>query len=130
MVSASHLGLIRTRACVYVGGCPYTCERMCECVSTDIRVRAHICAVLRVHMHTRRLYTDVQVCTRLRVCVCKYMFIHSFWPSQENSVLLVLSLCDPLDCSPPGSSVPGIFKAGVLQWVAISFSRGSFQPRD
>ena len=63
---ASHLGLIRTCACVYVDGCPYMCERMCECVSTDIRVRAHICAVLHVHTHTR-LYADVQVCTCLRV---------------------------------------------------------------
>ena len=66
VVSASHLGLIRTCACVYVDGCPYMCERMCECVSTDIRVRVHICAVLHVHTHTR-LYADVQVCTCLRV---------------------------------------------------------------
>ena len=37
-------------------------------------------------------------------------------------------LCDPMDCSPPGSSVHGILQAGTLDWVAISFSRGSFQP--
>ena len=35
-----------------------------------------------------------------------------------------------MDCSPPGSSVHGIFQARILEWVAISFSRGSFQPRD
>ena len=40
------------------------------------------------------------------------------------------TLCDPMDCSPPGSSVHGIFQARVLEWVAISFSRGSSQPRD
>ena len=34
-----------------------------------------------------------------------------------------LTLCDPMDCSPPGSSVPGILQARVLEWVAISFSR-------
>ena len=34
-----------------------------------------------------------------------------------------------MDCSPPGSSIHGIFQAGVLEWVAISFSRGSSQPR-
>ena len=34
------------------------------------------------------------------------------------------------DCSPPGSSVPGISQARVLEWVAISFSRGSSWPRD
>ena len=36
-------------------------------------------------------------------------------------------LCDPTDCSLPGSSVHGTFQAGVLEWVAISFSRGSSQ---
>ena len=41
-----------------------------------------------------------------------------------------LTLCDPMDCSLPGSSVHGIFQATVLEWIAISFSRGSSQPRD
>ena len=40
------------------------------------------------------------------------------------------TFCDPVDCSLPGSSVHGIFQARVLQWVAISFSTGSSQPRD
>ena len=40
------------------------------------------------------------------------------------------TLCDPKDCSLPRSSVHGIFQARVLEWVAISFSRGSSQPRD
>ena len=43
---------------------------------------------------------------------------------------LFLTLCDPLDCSPPGSSVHGILQARILEWVAISSSRGSSQPRD
>ena len=37
---------------------------------------------------------------------------------------------DPVDCSPPGSSVHGISQARILEWVAISFSRGSSGPRD
>ena len=40
------------------------------------------------------------------------------------------TLCNPVDCSPPGSSVNGISQARILEWVAISFSRGSFQLRD
>ena len=40
------------------------------------------------------------------------------------------TLCDPVDCSPPGSSVHGILQAKILEWVAISFSRGSSHPRD
>ena len=39
-------------------------------------------------------------------------------------------LCNPIDCSLPGSSVHGIFQARILEQVAISFSMGSFQPRD
>ena len=41
-----------------------------------------------------------------------------------------LTLCNPMDRSPPGSSVHGIFQARIWYWVAISFSRGSSQPRD
>ena len=41
-----------------------------------------------------------------------------------------LTLCDPTDCSPPGPSVHGIFQARTLEWVAISFPRGSSQLRD
>ena len=37
-----------------------------------------------------------------------------------------LTLCNPMDCSPPGSSVHEIFQARILEWVAISFSRGIF----
>ena len=40
------------------------------------------------------------------------------------------SLCNPMDCSLPGSSVHGLFQASVLECIAISFSRGSSQPRD
>ena len=40
------------------------------------------------------------------------------------------TLCNPMDCSPPGFSVRGIFQARLLDWVAISSSRGSSQPRD
>ena len=40
------------------------------------------------------------------------------------------TLCDPIDCSLPGSSVHGILQARILEWVAIPFSGGSFQPRD
>ena len=39
------------------------------------------------------------------------------------------TLCDPIDCSPPGSSVHEILQAILLEWVAIPLSRGSSQPR-
>ena len=43
---------------------------------------------------------------------------------------LVWLFCDPVNCSPPGSTVHGISQARILEWVATSFSRGSSQPRD
>ena len=41
-----------------------------------------------------------------------------------------LTLCEPLDCSPPGSSVHGILQTRILEWVAMPSSRGSSWPRD
>ena len=40
------------------------------------------------------------------------------------------ALCNPMDCSPPRSSVHGILQARILEWVAMPSSRGSSQPRD
>ena len=57
------------------------------------------------------IYTDLSVIA----CVC------------AQSCLI---FCDPMDCRSPGSSVHGISQAGILEWVAISFSRGSSWPRD
>ena len=56
----------------------------------------------------------------LLFCVCKLYSVAWSCPA----------LCDPMDCSPPGSSVRGILQARRLEWVAISSSRGSSRPRD
>ena len=42
----------------------------------------------------------------------------------------VLTFCHPVDYNPPGSSVRGIFQVRILEWVALSYPRGSSQPRD
>ena len=47
-----------------------------------------------------------------------------------KSLQLCLTLCDPIDGSPPGSPFPGILQARILEWFAISFSRRSSWPRD
>ena len=52
---------------------------------------------------------------------------------KESEMLVAqscLTLCNPMDCSPPGSSVLGILQAGILEWVAIPFSKGSSRLRD
>ena len=50
--------------------------------------------------------------------------------SESEIAQSCLTLRDPVDCSPPGSSVHRILQARILEWVAISFSRGSSRPRD
>ena len=55
-----------------------------------------------------------------RVCVCVCVLVTE----------LYLTLCDPMDCSPPGSSIHGTLQVRILEWVAIPFSRGSSWPRD
>ena len=52
------------------------------------------------------------------VCVCAKL------------LQLCVTVCDPVDCSPPGSSVHRILQAKILEWVAIHFSRGSSLPKD
>ena len=63
----------------------------------------------------RKAMTNLWVC--VCVCVCE---VAQSCPT----------LCNPVDCSPPDSSVHRILQARILEWVAISFSRGSSQPRD
>ena len=71
-----------------------------------------------------------------------YIVIQDLWPVESTNVgtsvgsvcVLVaqscLTLCDPMDWSPPGSSVQGILQAKILEWVVIPFSRRSSLPRD
>ena len=64
--------------------------------------------------------TCVCLCVCMCVCVCGCV-----WVSQSGP-----TLCDPMDCSLPGSPLHGILQERVPDWFAISFSRGSFWPRD
>ena len=78
-----------------------------------------ICLAMRgtwVPYLVRKLGSHRCVC----VCVCVW----------ERESLSGPTLCNPVDCSLPGSSVHGILQARVPEWFAISFSRGSFWPRD
>ena len=62
-----------------------------------------------------------------------FIYLNSSWVMDivsAQSLQWCLTLCDPMDYSPPGSSVHGISQARILEWVTISFSRGSSQLRD
>ena len=66
----------------------------------------------------RVLFTQGEFLWSNNICVC--VLVAQLDPT----------LCNPVDCSPPGSSVHGIPQARILEWVAIPFSRGSSWPRD
>ena len=91
---------------------------MCVCVC--VCVRAHECRCACMHV-----LGIVCVC----VCVCVRTRTRRF-ACMHVRVLSCVRLCNPMDCSPPGSSVHGTLQVRILEGVAISFSRGSFQPRD
>ena len=63
----------------------------------------------------------VCMCMAMHMCVCVCVCVFSCSVLSDS--------CDPMDCSPPGSSVHGILQARILEWVVISFSRGSSQSR-
>ena len=63
------------------------------------------------------VYSMVWICVCVCVCVC-------------SVVQSCLTLCDLMDCNPPGSSVGGISQARILEWTPIHFSRESFRPKD
>ena len=58
------------------------------------------------------------------LCVCSVAHLRAC-----KSLKLCPTLCGPVDCSLPGSSAHGIFQARILEWVAISYSGGSFGPK-
>ena len=67
----------------------------------------------------------------------RWQFLRYIWSPLSYRVICCClvakscpTLCDSMDCSPPGSSLHGILQARILEWVAIPFSRGSSWPRD
>ena len=77
---------------------------------------------------TRDLHTGMEVgrteCVCVSVCVCVCVCVCA------KSLQSRLTLCDPMDYSPPDSSIHGILQARILDWVAMPSSRVSSQPGD
>ena len=101
---------------------PMDCSLPGSCVPGIFQAR-----VLELGCHCLLRYICIHYALIHTLNICIYIK-HLFWFG------LVAKLCptlvDPMDCSLPGSSVHGILQARTLEWVAISFSRGSFQPRN
>ena len=88
----------------------------------DVRLDRWIKQMILIYIDKKQL----EIWTR---CIGKTTNDDS-WDATPSVSQSCLPLCNPMDCSPPGSSVQGILQARILVWVAISFSRGSFWPRD
>ena len=103
MLCAWHTTLVRTRYGSQVTSCGPQCSL--RCLNIEGRVRK-LCPFLTLSMRV-----SVEECWVLVTQSC-------------------LTLCNPMDCSAPGSSVHAILQARILEWVAISSSRGSSWHRD
>ena len=86
-----------------------------EFSNRECRANPNVCVFMCLHIPT---YTHNLTNAHTYLCMC------------AKSLQLYPTLWDSMDCSPPGSSVHGVLQAGVLEWVPISFSRGSSRPRD
>ena len=87
--------------------------------------------------NARKWKVKVKLLSRVRLLATPWTSAHQAPPSMGFSkqecwsrVPLCPTLCDPMDCSLPGSSVHGILQARILKWIAISFSRVPSRPRD
>ena len=79
----------------------------------------------------RKTWTPQKRLSALRINTWKGMLLLLvIWRSEVKSLQLCPTLCNPMDRSLPGSYIHGIFQARILEWVAISFFRGSSWPRD
>ena len=69
------------------------------------------------HLGDLKMHVYIRVCLHISTHTCIHIYIYIYIHTHT-------------DCSPLGSSVSGIFQARILEWIAISFPRGSFQPKD
>ena len=97
-----------------------------------LRIQVPWLTFLCVTFYFGRLNHVLPLEERFEVLACKnsHLPIWDWKKSESVSPQSCPALCDPMDCSPPGCSVHGLLQARILEWVAISFSRGSSQLRD
>ena len=95
--------------CMYIFTSMYAYVSVCVCVC--------VCMFLWIYIYIFFIYIYTYICTHVTAAAAK-------------SLQSGLTLCDPMDCSLPGSSVHGTLQARILEWVAMLSSRGSYWLRD
>ena len=84
----------------------------------------------KLYLRSLTPYTSFASFVLWYVSLCLHNSLRMPWKGKVKVKLFSrVRLCDPVDCSPSDSSVHRILQARILEWVAISFSRGSSQPR-
>ena len=107
-----------THACV--------CLYVCTYDYWQNEVKRIIKLIVRFHNHMRSQMMRSSIWNQTAI-ICRILFKEVKWNEVTQSCP---TLCNPRDCSLPCFSVYGIFQARVLEWGAMSFSRGSSQPRE
>ena len=101
--------------------CVCACVCVCVCdTHTHTCIYTYMYGSVYTQKHTSFGFWSIKTWTKHNV-LCE---------SESEVTQSCPTLCDPVDCSLPGSSVHGILQARMLEWVAISFSRASSRPRD
>ena len=93
---------------------------VCNCINSNI-------SIAQVTEYKSNTY---QLCDLGQVTSPLWASVTSAAKWNELVAQSYLTLCDPVDCNPSGSSVHGVLHARILEWVDIPFSRGSSRPRD
>ena len=88
------------------------------------------CLLQHVHTTVHKINNKVLLFSTGNYIQYWELIIRKKSESESEVAQLCLTLCDPVDCSLPGSSLHGILQARILEWVAISFFMGSSQARD
>ena len=107
--------------CLYPIECQLNKDRAldCFCSLLCLQLLQHCVASRRCSVNIWCLNTCESMCVCVCVCVCMLSHFSPVW-----------LFCNPMDCSPPGSSVHGILHARILEWGVMLSSRGSSRPRD
>ena len=96
------------------------------------RTENNICLIGGLQKHCNQIFMNKtkDSCVKKFITTCHTLSPFNVSESESEVAQSCPTLCDPMDCSPPGSSVHRIHQARILEWVAISFSRVSSPPRD
>ena len=102
-----------------------------------IYIRVEFVVNLSLHISQHQVVQNIWFVSK-SIPIYIHMCVYGIWPLTSSSVWgkesevaqLCPTLCDPMDCGLPGSSVHGIFQAKILEWDAMPSSRGSSQPWD